>query len=102
MPESPRFLISKKRFEEARTVFKWIGAQNGIDKNTIEERLNEILFEGEIRVMNNDNAGFDKILLRLSNSNGNVNVEGSTNVAEGETIGKIENGKFVMEYQPID
>ena len=25
MPESPRFLISKKRYEEARTIFKWIG-----------------------------------------------------------------------------
>ena len=36
MPESPRFLISKKRFEEARTIFKWIGKKNGLDDQTIE------------------------------------------------------------------
>ena len=69
MPESPRFLISKKRFEEARTVFKWIGAQNGLDKKTVEERLDEIIFEGESRVIAND-AGFDKVLLRVSNVGG--------------------------------
>lgn len=70
MPESPRFLISKKRFEEARTVFKWIGAKNGLDEKTIEERLDEIVFEGETRIVTNENAGFDKMLLRVSNVGG--------------------------------
>ena len=96
MPESPRFLISKKRFEEARTVFKWIGAKNGLDEKTIEERLDEIVFEGENRIITNENAGFDKILLRVSNVGGQVNVEGETTVPDGATVGKIENGKFVM------
>jgi len=49
MPESPRFLISKKRFEEARVVFKWIGTNNGLDAATVKERLNDITFEGEER-----------------------------------------------------
>lgn len=78
MPESPRFLISKKRFEEARTVFKWIGAKNGLDEKTIEERLDEIVFDGEIRLVTNENAGFDKLLLRVSNVGGEVSVEGNS------------------------
>ena len=47
MPESPRFLISKRRFEDARDVFKWIGKVNGLSREEAERRLNEIVFEGE-------------------------------------------------------
>jgi hypothetical protein len=32
MPETPRFLISQKRFKEAREVFKWIGTKNGLSE----------------------------------------------------------------------
>jgi hypothetical protein len=47
MPESPRFLVSVKRYDEAREIFKWIGKKNGISKDDVEERLKEINFEGE-------------------------------------------------------
>ena len=47
MPESPRFLIATKQFEEARRVFTWIGKVNGLEPKVIQERLDEILFEGE-------------------------------------------------------
>jgi hypothetical protein len=47
MPESPRFLISVKRFEEAREVFAWIGKVNGLSEEVIKQRLSEIVFEGE-------------------------------------------------------
>lgn len=47
MPESPRFLISVKRFKEAREVFAWIGKVNGLSDQTIKQRLSEIIFEGE-------------------------------------------------------
>ena len=47
MPESPRFLISKHRFKEARVVFAWIGGKNGLQQTVINHRLNEILFVGE-------------------------------------------------------
>merc|ERR1712166_307328 len=100
MPESPRFLISKKRFEEARTVFKWIGGHNGLDKQTIDERLDDIIFEGESRVMTNGNAGFDKILLRVSNQAGQVNVEGETPVPEGGTVARMQSGRLVFESTP--
>jgi len=30
MPESPRFLVSAKRYDEAREVFKWMGIRNGL------------------------------------------------------------------------
>ena len=47
MPETPRFLVSQKRFSEAREVFKWIGLKNGLTEEQVEERMNEILFDGE-------------------------------------------------------
>lgn len=47
MPESPRFLISRNRFKEARDIFKWIGKINGIDEKDIILRLNDITFENE-------------------------------------------------------
>lgn len=30
MPESPRFLVSAQRYDEAREVFKWMGIKNGL------------------------------------------------------------------------
>jgi hypothetical protein len=45
--ETPRYLVSKKKFVEARKAYAWIGKVNGLDSVTIEERLNEIWFEGE-------------------------------------------------------
>ena len=47
MPESPRFLVATKKFEQAREVFAWIGKVNGLAPETIAERLNEIHFDGE-------------------------------------------------------
>jgi hypothetical protein len=35
MPESPRFLISRNRFGEAREIFKMIGRVNGIEAKDI-------------------------------------------------------------------
>jgi hypothetical protein len=49
MPESPRFLISRNRFIEARQIFTWIGKINGITDKDIAQRLNDIIFENEIR-----------------------------------------------------
>ena len=48
MPETPRFLVSQKRFTEAREVFKWIGMKNGLQEDEIEKRMNQIRFDGEI------------------------------------------------------
>jgi len=48
MPESPRFLISQKRFVDARVVFKWIGGVNGLSKEEVDKRLDEIVFEDEL------------------------------------------------------
>lgn len=56
MPESPRFLISKKRFDDARDVFKWIGKVNGLSREETESRLDEIVFEGEDREYKDPNA----------------------------------------------
>ena len=47
MPESPRFLISRNRFREAREIFSWIGKINGIEAKDIAQRLNDITFENE-------------------------------------------------------
>jgi len=47
MPESPKFLIANRKFEEARLVFKWIGMKNGLSIDEIEEKLEAIKFEGE-------------------------------------------------------
>ena len=47
MPESPRFLVSIKDFKKAREVFAWIGRRNGLKPSLIEERLAEIVFDGE-------------------------------------------------------
>jgi hypothetical protein len=47
MPESPKFLVAKGRFQEARDAFKLIGLRNGLDEKTIEKRLFEIKFIGE-------------------------------------------------------
>jgi len=50
MPESPRFLVSQKRFVEARQVFTWIGKHNGLTGEEIMERLSRIRFEDEDEV----------------------------------------------------
>ena len=47
MPESPRFLISKSRFQEAREVFLWMGKKNGLSEEEAKRRLDEIVFDGE-------------------------------------------------------
>ena len=47
MPESPRFLVAAKRFDEARSVFKWIGLKNGLAPDIVEQRMNALIFEGE-------------------------------------------------------
>lgn len=64
MPESPRFLISKRRFEDARDVFKWIGQVNGLSREEAERRLDEIVFDGEDREYNDPNpeAAFSTLL----------------------------------------
>ena len=56
MPESPRFLIVKKRFDDARDVFKWIGKVNGLTREETESRLDEIVFDGEEREYKDPNA----------------------------------------------
>ena len=50
MPESPRFLVSQKRFAEARQIFDWIGKHNGLKDEEIMERLSRIRFEDEDEV----------------------------------------------------
>jgi len=35
MPESPRFLISRMKFKEARDIFKFIGKINGISDKDV-------------------------------------------------------------------
>mmetsp|Transcript_16361 Transcript_16361/g.27666 ORF Transcript_16361/g.27666 Transcript_16361/m.27666 type:complete len:105 (-) Transcript_16361:814-1128(-) len=50
MPESPRFLISQRRFADARQVFTWIGLKNGLKLIDIEQKLELIQFEGEAPV----------------------------------------------------
>lgn len=64
MPESPRFLISKQRFEDARDVFKWIGKVNGLSREEAERRLDEIVFDGEEREYKDPNpeAAFSTLL----------------------------------------
>ena len=52
MPESPRFLVSQKKFKEAREVFKWIGLKNGLTEKEIDQRLSQIQFEGETILKN--------------------------------------------------
>lgn len=47
MPESPRFLVSQRRFDEAREVFRFIGLKNGLTQAKIDELLNDFKFEGE-------------------------------------------------------
>ena len=48
MPETPRFLISVKRFTEARETLAWIGKMNGLEEWEAQERLNAIVFDGEL------------------------------------------------------
>ena len=46
MPESPRFLVASKRYDEARRVFKWIGTKNGVSPETVQ-KMDTFLFDGE-------------------------------------------------------
>lgn len=46
-PESPRYLVSKGQFQKARKNFAWIGWFNGLDEQTIKDRLAEITFNKE-------------------------------------------------------
>ena len=36
MPETPRFLISQKKYEKARQVFKIMAKTNGVDEDRID------------------------------------------------------------------
>jgi len=96
MPESPRFLISKKRFEEARVVFKWIGKQNGVADEVVNERLDEICFEGEDRSTNFEN------LIRISKAGGNIKVsddsEKSDSLRKSIESGKLRRSSVVNKY----
>ena len=47
MPETPRFLLCIKDFEQARATFAWIGKINGLPSHIIKQRLSEITFDGE-------------------------------------------------------
>ena len=47
MPESPRFLVAAKRFDDARDVFKWIGRKNGISQSDVEHLMNDFKFDDE-------------------------------------------------------
>ena len=47
MPESPRFLVAAKRFDEARKVFKWIGLRNGLSQEEVDRKMKDFLFDGE-------------------------------------------------------
>lgn len=47
MPESPRFLVAAKRFDDARSVFKWIGLRNGLSQEEVDQRMKDFKFEGE-------------------------------------------------------
>ena len=47
MPESPRFLVSMKRFDEAREVFKMIGKINGLTEEQLEA-VDEFKFDAEL------------------------------------------------------
>jgi len=51
MPESPRYLVAKRRFEDARRVFMWIGIKNGLTLTEIEIKLDAIKFDDEHQVV---------------------------------------------------
>ena len=52
MPESPKFLIAQKKFDEARLVFQWIGLKNGLPLVEITEKLDSVKFDGEDEIDN--------------------------------------------------
>jgi len=74
MPESPRWLLSKKRFDEARHVFKWIGMQNGLEEEEVNLRLDEIVFDGEERLIDNKREG---TVVRVKNNKGEITINGA-------------------------
>ena len=57
MPESPRFLVSQRRFDEARQVFRYIGLKNGLSAEKISELLDDFKFEGELDKDTEDDNG---------------------------------------------
>jgi hypothetical protein len=46
-PESPRFLLSQRKYYEARKVFAWIGKVNGLSNDEVTQRLATVTFDGE-------------------------------------------------------
>ena len=48
MPESPRFLVSQRRFDEARATFKLIGHYNGLSEEALEA-VDEFKFDAELK-----------------------------------------------------
>jgi hypothetical protein len=56
--ESPRWLVSKKNFKAARETFAKIGRWNGLNQETINLRLSEIHFDGELINRDNSIIGF--------------------------------------------
>lgn len=59
MPESPRFLVAAQRYDDARRVFKWIGAKNGLSKEQVEQRMNHFSFAEGDRVGADGGGGSD-------------------------------------------
>ena len=62
VPESPKFLISKKRFDEARIALRKIAGVNnyeGSSKVELDEKVGSIVFEGEQSV---EGTGDEKVL----------------------------------------
>lgn len=48
MPESPRWLVSEGRYDDARAIFKLIGQYNGLTPEQLEEGIEKHKFDGEI------------------------------------------------------
>ena len=48
MPESPRWLVSEGRYDDAREIFKKIGKWNGLTEEELKEGIEKHKFEEEI------------------------------------------------------
>lgn len=48
MPESPRWLVSEGRYDDARGIFRQIGKYNGLTEEQLEEGIDKHKFDGEI------------------------------------------------------
>lgn len=78
-PETPRYLVSSGQFTNARKSFAWIGRFNGLDDETIQQRLSEITFEKEI-----DDRGYSII----------------SRIVKDETQDSVRNGGSIADNEP--